>query len=427
MSYTLQEVNGCTKKLVFNFEQLDLTKEIKVAVKEKQKTVNLKGFRKGKAPLDMVEKFFGPQIETDALNRFIQNKLYEAINKEQLKVVGYPAFENMKYDAGKSVKFDALVEVFPEIELKDMKGYTFTTEKVEVTDADLEEMKKNYLGSKAEMVELTDEKAALAMGHFAVINFAGEKEDGERPESMKGEEFLLEIGSNQFIPGFEEGLIGMKKGEKRVVSLNFPAEYHVEELKNAPVKFEVDLIEIKEKKFPELTDELAKSFGYESVDDFMTKNKESITSSKERANNEKLHQSILEKLVKENSFDVPQALIEQQENYLKEDLKKNLKSQGFNDDMVGEYFTRWAADMKEKAVFQVRSGLILDQLATKYEITTGEEDLNKKIEETAKVSGLNADQIRAYYMSDEKVKKNLTFAIREEKTFAKIKEIVTIV
>ncbi len=427
MSYTLQEVNGCTKKLVFNFEQLDLTKEIKVAVKEKQKTVNLKGFRKGKAPLDMVEKFFGPQIETDALNRFIQNKLYEAINKEQLKVVGYPAFENMKYDAGKSVKFDALVEVFPEIDLKDMKGYTFTSEKVEVTAADLEEMKKNYLGSKAEMIELSDEKAALAKGHFAVINFAGEKEDGERPESMKGEEFLLEIGSNQFIPGFEEGLIGMKKGEKRVVSLNFPAEYHVEELKNAPVKFEVDLIEIKEKKFPELTDELAKTFGYESVDDFMTKNKESIKNSKERATNEKLHQSILEKLVKENSFDVPQALIEQQENYLKEDLKKNLKSQGFNDDMVGEYFNRWAADMKEKAVFQVRSGLILDQLATKYEITTGEEDLNKKIEETAKVSGLNAEQIRAYYMSDEKVKKNLTFAIREEKTFAKIKEIVTIV
>lgn len=427
MSYTVQDVNSCTKKIEFNFETLDLTKEITVALKEKQKTVNLKGFRKGKAPLDMIQKFYGPQIESDALNRFIQNQLYEVITQEKLKVVGYPSFENMNYDAGKSVKFDALVEIFPEVELKDMSGYTFTQDTAEVTEEDLEGMKKNYLSSKAEMTELKDEGATVANGHFVVINFEGEKEDGEKPESMKGSEFLLEVGSNQFIPGFEEALIGTKKGEKKTISLTFPEEYHVEELKNAPVKFHVEILEIKEKKIPELTDELAKEFGYESVDDFMTKNRESIQASKTRSALEKLHQQILEKLVSENNFDVPQTMVEQQEKYLQEDLTRNLKSQGFNDQMVAEYFNRWASDMKEKALFQVRSGLILDTLASKYEITTTEEDLNKKIEETAKTSGLNIDQIKQYYLSDERIKKNLTYAIREEKTFDKIKEIVTVV
>lgn len=426
MSYTVQEVNGCTKKLAFNFETLDLTKEIKVAVKEKQKTVNLKGFRKGKAPLDMVEKMYGPQIESDALNRFVQGQVFEAINKEKLRVVGYPSFENVKYDDGKSVSFDALVEIFPEVEIKDISGYSFTKDKVEVSDEDIEKMKQNYLGSKAEMTELADEKAKLANGHFAVFNFQGVKEDGSRPENMKGEEFLLEIGSGQFIPGFEEGMIGLKKGDKKDIELTFPADYHAADLQNAKVKFEVELLEIKEKKFPELNDELAKEFGYESKDDFMTKNTESLKSHKERAAMEKLNQEILEKIVADNTFDVPQTMIDQQKEFLMKDLTNTLKQQGFNDQMMNEYFTRWSDDMNQKATFQVRSGLILDTLAKKYNVESTEADIDKKIEETAKSSGLDAAQIRQYYTSDEKLKKNLTYAIREEKTFAKIHEVVKI-
>lgn len=426
MSYTVQEVNGCTKKLAFNFESLDLTKEIDQAVKEKQKTVNLKGFRKGKAPLDMVKKMYGPQLESDALNKFVQKEVFEAINSEDLKVVGYPSFENVNYDSGKSVSFDALVEIFPEVEVKDLSGYTFEKDKVEVNDKDIEDMKKNYMSSKAEMAEVEDEKTELTNGLFAILNFQGVKEDGERPENMKGEEFMLEIGSNQFIPGFEEAMVGMKKGEKKEIPLNFPAEYHVDELKNAKVTFEVELLEIKEKRFPELNDELAKEFGYESVDDFMTKNTESLKQHKERAAKEKLNQAILEKVVEDNTFDVPQALVEQQKEYLKQDLTGNLKQQGFTDDMVKEYFEKWTEDLNKKATFQVQSGLILDNLAKKFEVETTEADIDKKIEETAKSSGLDPEQIKQYYTSDEKLKKNLMYAIREEKTFDKIHEVVTI-
>ena len=156
MSYQIENVNGCTKKLSFNFEKLDLTTEIKNALVKKQKTVSLKGFRKGKAPLSVVEQMYRPQVESDALNSFVQNKMYEAITKEDLRVVGYPNFENMNYDAGKSISFDAVVEIFPSVALKDMSKLSFEKDTVFFDEAELEKMKKNYLGSKAEMTEVED-------------------------------------------------------------------------------------------------------------------------------------------------------------------------------------------------------------------------------------------------------------------------------
>lgn len=427
MSYTVETVNGCTKKIIFNFATLDLTNEIKTALVKKQKSANLKGFRKGKAPLAMVEQLYRPQVESEALNSFVQNQFYEAVQKEELRVVGYPSIENMKYEPGTSVSFDALVEIFPEVEIKDMSKLTFNRDSVAVEEADVEKLIKNYLEGKAEMKEVADDKAALAKGHFAVMNFQGEKADGERPENMKGEEFLLEIGSGNFIPGFEDGMIGMKKGEKKTIELTFPEEYHIAELRNAKVKFDVELLEIKEKNYPELSDELAKEFGYESVTDMKAKNKETLANQKARQADEKLHQEILEKLIAENTFDVPSALVAQQEEHLKQDLTRTLKQQGFTDDMTHEYFSRWSEDLNTKAQFQVRSGLLLDKLAKNWNVETTDEDFNKKIEETALMAKVDAEQVKQYYNSDPQIKNNLRFAIREEKTFAKIKEQVKVV
>lgn len=426
MSYQVEEVNGCTKKLVFNFQTLDLTTEIKNELVKKQKTVSLKGFRKGKAPLSVVEQMYRPQVENDALNSFIQNQMYEAITKEDLRVVGYPSFENMKYEPGKSVSFDAVVEIFPEVKLKDMSGLSFTKDKVEVNDSDIEEMRKNYLSSKAEMTEVKDESVGLDKGLFAVMNFQGERANGEKPENMKGEEFVLEIGSGQFIPGFEEQMVGMKKGETKTIEVTFPEDYQAADLQNEKVKFEIELLEIKEKNYPEFTDELAKEFGFDSVEDFNEKNKANMLDQRDRAAKQKLNQEILEKLVEQNTFDIPQALVAQQENHLREDVKRTLQQQGFNEQMMAEYFDKWQGDLTEKATFQVRSGLILDAVAKEHNVEATEEDFTAKLDEVAKTSGLEIDQIKGFYSKDERMKNNLMFAIREEKTFEKIYDFVSV-
>lgn len=417
MSYTIQEVNGCTKKFIFNFEKVDLSKEIKAAVLAKQADSNLKGFRKGKAPLEMVQKMFGPQIENDALYRFISNEYFEAVKKENIRAIGYPQFGNTKYEADKTVAFEATVEVIPEFEIKDVSKYTFKKESETVTDEDFETLKKNYMGPKAEVTEVKESTHKLAKGDFAVFNFEGEKANGEKPDNMKASEYMLEIGSGQFIPGFEDGMIGLKKGEKKDIKVTFPADYHEADLKNAPVTFHVELLEIKTKNFPEFTDELAKEFGFESVADFNTKNKERMQSQKKREVQSKLQQAILEKIIDDNKFEVPQALIEDQKESVKADLQKTLKQQGFNDQMITLYFERWNDDVTNKAAFQVRSGLVLDKLAKKYNIEATESDLDVKIEEMVAQSGMKKEEISKFYKSNENIKRNLMYAIREEKTF----------
>jgi trigger factor len=420
MSYTIQNVNGCTKKLVFNFDQVDLTKEIKAALTAKQQNSNLKGFRKGKAPLAMVQQLFGPQIENDALHRFISDQYFEAVKKENIKAVGYPEFGNTKYESGKTVAFEATVETFPDFELKDYSKLSFKKESEAVTAEDLETMKKSFLSQKAEVSEVKDAGHKLAKGDSAVFNFEGEKADGTKPDNMKAEEYMLEIGSGQFIPGFEEGMIGLKKGEKRDVKVTFPADYHEADLKNAPVTFHVELLEIKQKNFPELTDELAKEFGFDSIADFNEKNKARMETQKKRETASKLQQQILEKLIEENQFDVPKALVDQQKEGVREDLTRTLKQQGFNDQMIQLYFERWDHDVTAKAMFQVRSGLILEKLATKYKVEATESDLDAKIDEMVGQSGMKKEEISKFYKGNDNIKRNLMYSIREEKTFDKL-------
>ncbi len=420
MSYQIQTLNGCTKKFVFNFEQVDLTKQIQAALLEKQRTSNLKGFRKGKAPLDMVKKFYGPQVENDALTRFVSEEFYAALKKENIRAVGYPSFGNTQYEAGKKVAFEATVEVIPDFELKDFSKYSFKKDDDKVTADDIENLKKQFLSSKAELTEVSDAGATLKKGQHAVLNFEGERKDGAKPENMKANDYMLEIGSGQFIAGFEDGMIGMKKGEKKVIALNFPADYHETELQNEPVKFAVELLEIKERKFPELTDELAKEFGYESVADFNAKSTERLTVQKKREAQAKLQQQILEKLIEDNKFDVPGALIEDQKQSVKQDLSRTLKQQGFNDQMIEMYFERWADDVTKKAEFQVRSGLILDKLAKAHNVEATEADLDAKLDEMVAQSGMKRDDIAHFYKSNPNIKRNLMYAIREEKTFEKL-------
>lgn len=419
MSYQIESLNGCTKKIVFTYENVDLTSQIESALKEKQRSANLKGFRKGKAPLNFVKQVYGAQVENDALYRFVSQEFYKVIQEEDLKVVGYPAFGNTKYESPK-VSFDATVEIFPEVELADYSKYEFKKDDDSVTDEDVKDLENRFLAPKAEMVEIKDENKAIEKGIFAVFNFEGEKPDGSRPENMKAQEFLLEIGSGQFIPGFEDGMIGLKKGEKKTLELTFPSDYHEEDLKDANVKFDVEILELKERVTPELTDELVKEFGFETVEEFKTKNRERLETQKKREVQMKLQEEILKKLVSENSFDVPTVLVDQQKQSVKDELGGNLKQQGFDDQMLSTYFEKWAEDIAQRAEFQVRSGLILEQLAKKYEIESTEADLDVKIEEMASQSGMEKDQVAQYYKSNENIKSNLMYAIREEKTFDKL-------
>jgi trigger factor len=423
MSYKIEDINTCTKKLIFNIESVDLSGEINEALKKKQESVTLKGFRPGKAPLAMVQKLYGPQVHSDALGRYVYNEFYDAVEKEGLSPVGYPVFNRPDYsEEKKSLGFEAIVELFPAVEVKNYDNYEFTRTEKEFKNEELEAAKKSHLEPKAQMEPIADQDATVANGHFAVINFEGEKEDGSRPDNMKGEEFPLEIGSGSFIPGFEEGLIGAKNGESRTIEVTFPEDYQAEDLRGAKVKFHTKVLEIKEKNYPEFDDELAKELRFDSVADFEEKTKKRIIEENKRAADEKLHQEILEKLVADNPFDLPSMMVNNQIDGLKKETEGYLKNQGFTESMMEDYHQKWSGEYEQKANFQVRSGLILNKLAENYGIEAKEEDLESKYEMMAATYNMPVEEIKNIYSKNDNLKKNLLYAVKEEKTFTKFKE-----
>ncbi|MFN8369442.1 MAG: trigger factor [Bacteriovoracaceae bacterium] len=432
MSYQVEQVNGCTKKFLFKYEQVDLTKQVESALVEQQKKSNLKGFRPGKAPLDLVKKFYGGEVEGKAIEKFISQEYYNAIEKEGIHPVGYPNFLNSKIENSegsannKKISFEVVVEIFPNITIKDFSKLSFKKEDETISAADIEKTKKMMFKSKAQMVEVND--VALKDGLFAVLNFQGEKENGEKPEEMKGEEFLLEIGSKTFIPGFEDQLIGMKAKEKKDITVTFPSDYHMAELKNAKVKFHVELLEVKEQKYPEINDELVKEFGYESVSDFNEKTEKNLSYQKKRTVAENLNREILDKLVTENSFDIPSAMVANQEKHVKEDLKNNLLRQGFKEEHLAEYYEKWKEDITQKATYQIKTGLILDKLGKDFSIEVTDADFDEKFKEMGEMAGpkVKIEDVKKYYNSNTNLKNNLLYAIREEKTLKKIHSMVTI-
>ena len=420
MTYTIEEINGCTKKIFFHFDSPNLAEEIQKILKQRQKTVNLKGFRKGKAPLDMIKKIYGPQVQADAVDKFVRGQIFDVINKEELNAIGHPSLENMQYRPGEKMSFEVSLEVTPKVILKELSQYHFTKEKVQVSDQEFEDLKKNYLESNAQMVPSKD--SVVRNGHFVAINFKGEMVDGTFPKEMQGEEFLLEIGSRSFIPGFEEGIVGMKLQEKRSLELVFPTDYGKEELQNAKVKFHIELLEIKEKQYLELTEEKAKELNYESIDDFNKKIRNQLENRKNSASKEKLKHAILNKLIEDNNFDIPVFLIAQQEKHLKDQLEKSLPQKGFTEKMMEEYFTKHKKDLTDKAIFQVKSSLILESLCEKFSIETSESDLNAKIAETADNTGMSVEEVTKFYTANKEIKNNAMYSIREEKIFEKIFE-----
>jgi trigger factor len=420
MSYSIENVDGCTKKIVFNFLDLDLGPQIEKSLKETQKKVSLKGFREGKAPLEMVKNLYAPQIESDALNNFIQDELFKTLQKENLNPIGQPSFENVKFDKNKSISFDVVVELFPEFELKDYSKLSFKKEASEVTAKELEEAKNQTLEAKSEIVPVGDSKTKLAMGHHAIFNFEGVRANGDRPENMKGLDFDLVIGSNRFIPGFEDGMIGMITGEKKNIEVTFPADYQEESLRSEKVTFEVELLEIKEKKYPEITPELLKDLGVASLEELNERNKERILMQKEMQGKEKLKTEIMKKLTEENDFAVPKSLVQRQYEMLKKDVHDNLGKQGHSHDKVHEIIQGWEADLLKRAEEQVRGSLILDTLAKKFGVEIGEADIDTQMESIAKSYGIPTEEIKKFYASNEQAKRNMVFSLREEKTFNKL-------
>ena len=375
-------------KLVIETTAEEFEKGLNEAYNKNKGKITLPGFRKGKAPRKMVEKFYGAEVfYEDAANAIIPEAYAEAAEESKLEIVSQPKIDVVQLEQGKPFIFSAEVAVKPEVELGQYKGVEVAKVDSEVTDEDIANELKKVQEQNSRTISVAER--AVKDGDMTVIDFEGFV-DGKAFEGGKGENYPLTIGSHSFIDTFEDQIIGMNIGDEKEINVTFPEEYHAEELKGKPATFKVKVNEIKEKQLPELDDDFA-----QDVSDFDTMDayKESLVSQlKERKANEakvKKEDEAMEKIIEAAKMDIPEAMINTQVNRMLEDFAQRLQAQGLSVEQYFQYTGVTAEkiieDMKPQAVKNIQSRLVLEAVvkAENIEVSDAEfeEELNKMAEQ----------------------------------------------
>jgi trigger factor len=427
MNVKVEEVSSIKKKLIFEVSSEQVDKEIRKAFKKIGKTAKVKGFRAGKVPESVLEKYYGAQMEQDVLGSLINDTYFKALQDHDIMAVGEPSIvDSSGVNKGESFTYEAEVEIKPEVTAKDYTKVSLEKEKFvpdpKVLDGRLEEMRT----SKAQLEVTTRKKARK--GDSVVIDFEGFIGD-EAFAGGKGDDHVLELGSNSFIPGFEDQVVGMKREEAKDVEVSFPEDYGQAELAGKPVLFKVVMKEIKEKVIPELDDEFAKDFSADTLDEL----KEQLQTSYENQEKSRVENDLREKLVgvliERNPVEVPEAMIAKQLDYMYENICNRMQSQGMSPEMLGITPENFRENYRTTAIEQVSGNLILEAIGRQENIVAEESEIDAKLEEIATMANAPIDMVKKYYAGAE-ARGGLMAQIAEEKVVgfllesAKVKEVV---
>lgn len=367
-----------------------------------QKDVELKGFRKGKVPRNIYETKFGVEsLYEDAINHVLHHKYHEAQAHPDYEIVGQPDvdvdFASIKRGESFEVSLEAPVK--PEVKLGQYKEIEVKDIDTTVSDADVDLEIKNLLGQKAEL-ELKD--GPIEKGDTAIFDFDGYL-DGVAFEGGKAENHQLEIGSNQFIPGFEDQMVGMKSGDKKDLNVTFPENYQAENLAGKEVVFKVVLHEVKTKNLPELNDEFVVSLEKEdvkTVEQLKTTTKAQLETAKKNQAEQSMTSEIIEKVVNAAELDVPEVMVEDEIKQYKENIANQAKQYGLEYDMFlqmnGITPEQFEVQVKVESEKRVKTTLVIEEIAKLEGITATEEELTAKYAELATQYKMEVDEIKKY-------------------------------
>ena len=384
------------------------------------KNVEIAGFRKGQAPAKLVEKHISKQnILIEAVESVANDMLQEGIKEHNLEVVARPELKNIDELTEKKATVTFEITVKPEVELGEYKGLPFNVEKVEVSEEEIAAELKRLQERYAEM----QVKETAENGDTVTIDFEGFK-DGVAFEGGKAEKYNLVLGSNSFIPGFEDQLIGTKAEEEKEVNVTFPEDYHVKELAGAPVVFKVKVHEVKNKVLPELDDEFAKDVnaqGVETIEQLKEHIKNNITDDKTRAAEDKAVNDLMTKVVDGVKVDIPQAMIDDETNSLINDFAMRLQQQGMSLDQFLKMTNQSMDVIKEQfakdAENKVKFRLVLEAIANKEDLKVEDGDVDTEYKNIADSYGMDVEEVKKLIPAE-----NLEYDVKIRKAYDLIKD-----
>ena len=400
------------------------------AFKKVVKDVTLPGFRKGKVPRHIFEKRFGVEaLYQDAVDIILPDAYAEAVEQTEIFPVDQPKIDIEEIEKGKDLVFVCEVTVKPEVKLGEYKGIEYEEETIEVTEEEVDEELKRLQERHAELV--LKEEGKVEEGNTVVIDFEGFIDD-EPFEGGKGENYSLEIGSGHFIPGFEEQLIGKEAGEEVEVNVTFPEDYHAKDLAGKDAVFKVKIHEIKEKQVPELDDEFAKDVDdeVETLAELREKKEKEIRERKQREYENKIRETIIEKVTENAKIDIPEAMINTELDNMLREFEQTVQMQGMTMDMYyemsGQDEEKLREHMKEDAEKRVKTNLTLEAIFEAENLEVSEEAIDEEIAKMADMYKLEKDQIVSMLggntdilKNDLKFKTTIDFLVEHGKPVAK--------
>ncbi|QPC47086.1 trigger factor [Mangrovibacillus cuniculi] len=398
MSVKWEKQEGNQGVLTITVEATKVNEGLDKAFQKVVKQVNVPGFRKGKMPRPLFEKRFGVEsLYQDALDFILPEAYANAIDEAGIEPVDRPEIDVEQMEKGKELVVKATVTVKPEVQLGEYKGLEATKLETEVTEEDVTAELTALQERKAELV--LKEEGAAANGDTVVIDFEGFV-DGEAFEGGQADNYSLELGSNSFIPGFEDQLVGLETGAEKDVEVSFPEEYHAAELAGKPATFKVKLHEIKTKQLPELNDEFAKETEEEvaTLDELKAKIQSRLEETKKADAEQTLRDSLVEQAVSNATVDIPAAMIETELDRMVQEFGQRLQMQGMNLELYFQFSGQDEAalrgQMREDAEARVRTNLTLEAISKAENVTVTDEDVDAEVTRMSEQFNLSADQIR---------------------------------
>ena len=401
-------------KLEFKIEAAKFDEAIKTVYAKSAKYFNIPGFRKGKAPMQIVEKHYGTEIfYEDAFNEVVPGEYERELKENNIEAVSKPDIEIKQIGKGQDLIFTAVVQTKPEVKLGKYKGIQLKKIEYNVSDEDI----NHELGHMAERNSrlIVVEDRPVENGDIVVIDFEGFV-DGKAFEGGKAENYELTIGSNTFIPGFEEQIIGMKIDEEKDINVKFPEEYFSEELKGKDAIFKIKLHEIKKKELPELNDDFAKDASeFDTLEELKNSIKEKLEEENKSRAKYETEDAAIKAVTKEVEVEIPSGMIETEIDNIIKDLETRLMYQGIQFDkylqMTGKTMEEFRKDNKEQATDSVRTRLALEAVVKAENIVATEEEINDKIKEMATTYGKTEEELK----ENEQFMKYVEDSIKNEK------------
>ena len=397
MNVTVERVqNEATLKITAPAEVVNAG--FKSAVQKIANNVNIPGFRKGKAPRNIVEMHYGKEAIRQEAFEMVANKAYsEALDQEKLTPVDDPKVTASVFEEGKDMELTITVTLKPEPELGEYKGLHVEKEEHVVTDEEVEAQVNELRNRNAKMV-VAPEGAVIEKGDFAIIDFAGTV-DGEPFSGGEGKGYPLEVGSNSFIPGFEDQLVGLQKGDSTDVEVTFPTEYFVAELAGKEAVFKVNVQDVKRKELPEMNDEyVAANSEFKTVDEMRANFKERMQAAAVEDAKVKYERALIDAAVANAKFEVPAIMVEDRISQMVEEMKMSLESRKMNLDMYMKYtgmdMDKIRENQRPVAEENVKTDLVLDAIAKAENIQVDMADVDAEIQAIATQHGASVKEVK---------------------------------